>query len=206
MDHKPDTAEPQKPRRRRFQFRLRTLLIGVVLIGSACGYFGHESRIVQERKNWLSVHPFMFIHEDERRFAYCFAAGNENRSPSQLRLWLGDEDCRVLYLFDSVTDALKRAAAMFPEADLLPRSISFKGAIQTLEAFQPLIEFRAAHDKALRMRLYHNLLDAIATHRVADRPDRYEPRLKKRQRSPYERLAKPRAEIKRLMAKGVIKI
>jgi hypothetical protein len=90
--------------------------------------------------------------------------------------------------------------------DLLPRSISFKGAIQTLEAFQPLIEFRAAHDRALRIRLYHNLLDAIATHRVADRPDRYEPRLKKRPRNPYDWLKKPRAEIKRLMAKGVIKI
>jgi hypothetical protein len=32
------------------------------------------------------------------------------------------------------------------------------------------------------LRLYHDLLDAIATHRVADRPDRYEPRVKKRRR------------------------
>ena len=61
---------------------------------------------------------------------------------------------------------------------VLPRSISFTGAMQTLEAFQPLLEFSAAQDDASRLRLYHDLLDAIATHRVGDRPDRYEPRVK----------------------------
>ena len=60
-------------------------------------------------------------------------------------------------------------------------------------------------DAAGRLRLYHDLLDAIATHRVADRPDRYEPRVKKRRRNHYDWLTKPRAEIKRKMAKGVTK-
>jgi len=90
--------------------------------------------------------------------------------------------------------------------DLLPRAVSFKGAIQTLEAFQPVIEIQAAHDSAHRVRLYRLLLDAIATHRVADRPDRYEPRVKKHRRNHYGWLTRPRAEIKRKMAKGVIKI
>ena len=49
------------------------------------------------------------------------------------------------------------------------------------------------------------LLQAIATHRVADRPDRFEPRAKKRRRNHYNWLTKPRAEIKRKMAKGVNK-
>ena len=84
-----------------------------------------------------------------------------------------------------------------------PRSISFKGALQTLEAFQPLLEVRAAQDPAQRLRLYQDLLRAIATHRVADRPDRFEPRAKKRRRNHYDWLTKPRAEIKRKMAKGV---
>ena len=84
-----------------------------------------------------------------------------------------------------------------------PRTISFTGAMQTLEAFQPLLEFGAAPDAADRLRLYHDLLDAIATHRVGDRPDRYEPRLKKRRRNNYDWLTKPRAEMKREMAKGV---
>lgn len=87
-----------------------------------------------------------------------------------------------------------------------PRTISFKGTLQTLEAFQPLIEHRATHDTAYRFRLYHHLLDTVATHRVADRPDRYEPRVKKQRRNHYGWLTKPRAEMKRKMAKGVTEI
>jgi Transposase DDE domain len=91
--------------------------------------------------------------------------------------------------------------------EITPRSISFAGAMQTLKAFQPLLEFGAsAADAAARLRLYHELLDAIATHRVGDRPDRYEPRLKKRRRNYYDWLTKPRAEMKRKMAKGATAI
>jgi hypothetical protein len=86
-----------------------------------------------------------------------------------------------------------------------PRTISFTGAMQTLEAFQPLLELGAAQDAAGRSRLYHDLLDAIATHRVGDRPGRYEPRVKKRRRNHYDWLTEPRAEMKRKMAKGVNK-
>jgi hypothetical protein len=86
---------------------------------------------------------------------------------------------------------------------ILPRTISFKGTMQTLEAFQPLLELRTTRNPAHRLRVYHYLLDAIATHRVADRPDRYEPRVKKRRRNHYNWLTKPRAEMKRDMAKGV---
>lgn len=84
-----------------------------------------------------------------------------------------------------------------------PRSLSFKGAIQTLEAFQPVIALQGEHDAAHRLSLYHDLLRAIATHRVADRPDRYEPRLKKRHAKNFAYLRKPRAQIKRDMAKGI---
>src|SRR5262245_24708095 len=86
-----------------------------------------------------------------------------------------------------------------------PRTISFMGAMQTLEAFQPLLELGAAPDAAGRLRLGHDLLDAIATHRVGDRPNRYEPRVKKRRRNHYGWLTKPRAEMKRKMAKGITK-
>jgi IS4 transposase len=83
-----------------------------------------------------------------------------------------------------------------------PRSISFKGAVQTLEAFQPVIALLGEHDSGLRRVVYEQLLDAIASHRVADRPDRYEPRRKKRRPKPYDRLMKPRHEAKREMLKG----
>ena len=87
--------------------------------------------------------------------------------------------------------------------DIMPRSVSFKGACQTLEAFQPMMEIRATGDRSRRLQLYGQLLDAISTHRVADRPDRFEPRLKKRRQNFYDWLTKPRAEMKRKMAKGV---
>jgi hypothetical protein len=86
-----------------------------------------------------------------------------------------------------------------------PRSISFKGTLQTLEAFQPLIEQQSVHDHDAghRLRLYQHLLGAIATHRVADRPNRFEPRAKKKRRDHYAWLTSPRCEIKHQMAKGV---
>jgi hypothetical protein len=84
-----------------------------------------------------------------------------------------------------------------------PRSISFKGAIQTLEAFQPVIALQGEHASAAsRMDVYQQVLDAIATHRVADRPDRFEPRLRKRRPKHYGFLRKPRRETKRKMRKG----
>jgi hypothetical protein len=56
------------------------------------------------------------------------------------------------------------------------------------------------------LRLCHDLLDAIATHRVGDGPDRYEPRVKKRRRNHHGWLTEPRSEVKRKMAKGLTEI
>lgn len=83
-----------------------------------------------------------------------------------------------------------------------PRTISFKGAVQTLEAFQPLIATQGDRDGTHRIHLYRKLLDAVATHRVADRPDRFEPRQRKRRQKKYDRMMKPRNELKHEMLKG----
>lgn len=48
---------------------------------------------------------------------------------------------------------------------------------------------------------YQQLLDAIAVYRVADRPDRYEPRLRKQGPKHYGFLREPRRDTKREMAK-----
>ena len=82
-----------------------------------------------------------------------------------------------------------------------PRSISFKGTLQTLEAFQPLIAFQGQRGSSFRMNVYQHLLDAIAVHRVADRPDRFEPRKRKRRPKKYDKLIKPRHETKLDMLK-----
>jgi hypothetical protein len=102
--------------------------------------------------------------------------------------------------YNLIRTVMAQAAARHAVA---PRSISFKGALQTLDAFRPLPEPETARDAADRLRVYHHLLDAVATHRVADRPDRFEPRVKKRRRNHYGWLTRPRAEIKRKMANRV---
>ncbi len=86
-----------------------------------------------------------------------------------------------------------------------PRSISFKGALQTLEAFQPMIAMRGQSNSTTRQQFYELLLDAIATHRVADRPNRFEPRRHKRRHKHYVPLAVPRQEAKLQILKGLAK-
>jgi hypothetical protein len=78
-----------------------------------------------------------------------------------------------------------------------PRAVSFKATIQILEASQPLIAHHCHLGALHRQELYQQLLDAIATHRVAYRPDRFEPRMMKRTPKNYGRLTRPRREIKR---------
>jgi hypothetical protein len=87
--------------------------------------------------------------------------------------------------------------------DIEPRTISFKGALQILEAFQPVIALQGTRNSKHRLYLYHQLLDAVVTHRVGDRPDRFEPRLRKRRHKKYFFLMKTRNETKREMLKRV---
>jgi hypothetical protein len=84
-----------------------------------------------------------------------------------------------------------------------PRTISFKGTIQTLEAFQPLFAVQGDRNGARRQNLYQQFLEAVATHRVADRPDRFEPRLRKRRPKKYDSMLQPRHVIKSKMLKRV---
>jgi hypothetical protein len=89
---------------------------------------------------------------------------------------------------------------------IAPRAISFKGTLQILEAFQPLLAYQAHRGSEHREELYQHMLRAIAVHRVADRPDRFEPRMAKRRAKNYDRLTRPRQEIKREMIKRFSKI
>ena len=87
-----------------------------------------------------------------------------------------------------------------------PRSISFKAALQVIEAFRPLIDYQAHRGGSHRAVLYGQVLRAIAVHRVADRPDRFEPRMAKRGPRRFDCLSRPRAEVKRRMLNRVSEI
>ena len=84
-----------------------------------------------------------------------------------------------------------------------PRTISFKGAVQITGSVSTIVATQGDRDRAHRQYLYQKLLDAVATHRVADRPDRFEPRQRKRRQKKYDRMMKPRNELKREMLKRV---
>ena len=105
--------------------------------------------------------------------------------------------------YNLIRTIMAQAAA---QHGLLPRSISFKGTLQILEAFQPLIVYQADRGSAHREVLYTQILKTIAQQRVGNRPDRFEPRLRKRRSKHYERMNKPRQEIKRETLKRFIQI
>jgi hypothetical protein len=105
--------------------------------------------------------------------------------------------------YNLIRTVMAQAAA---GAGVAPRSISFQATLQVLEAFRPVIAAQAHRGAAHRAMLYEQILVAIAVHRVADRPDRYEPRMAKRRPKRYDRLTRPRREIKEQMAKGFKKI
>lgn len=87
-----------------------------------------------------------------------------------------------------------------------PRKISFKAALQTIEAFQPAIAIQAARNPEQRRNLYRSVLQAIRQHRVGDRRDRFESRLRKRSVKKYPPMTIPRNEMKRLIDKGIMTI
>ncbi len=80
---------------------------------------------------------------------------------------------------------------------LRPRDVSFKGALQTLTAYRPLVEQAAPTELP---NVYDDLLAAITTHVVGNRPYRYEPRAIKRRPKEHDLLTIPRHEAKRRLA------
>lgn len=83
--------------------------------------------------------------------------------------------------------------------NVLPRQLSFKAALHAILAFQPHLEHASPHALAP---LYHNLLDAILPHAVANRPNRFEPRARKRRPKPYPLLMIPRPQARAAMRRN----
>jgi hypothetical protein len=100
-----------------------------------------------------------------------------------------------LLVYNLVRAVMARAAR---QAQVPAEEVSFKGALQTLNAFLPqLHEARTAEE---RSELWQRVLSAVGRHRVGRRPDRYEPRVKKRRPKNYPRLKVPRAQARAQMA------
>lgn len=79
-----------------------------------------------------------------------------------------------------------------------PRQVSFKGALQTMTAFQDALRWATPSD---REHLMKEVLKAIASHEVGDRFGRTEPRANKRRPKQQRYLMEPRSQArKRLRA------
>jgi IS4 transposase len=83
-------------------------------------------------------------------------------------------------------------AATAMKAGVEPWTVSFKGTLQTLTQFLPLLATRLSTDAWCDA-----LFEAIALHVVGNRPDRFEPRVKKRRPKPYKLMNQPREQYKR---------
>jgi hypothetical protein len=88
------------------------------------------------------------------------------------------------------------AAAAF-ESQRSPWQISFKGTLQTLNQFLPLLLTRASTEVWCAV-----LLTAVAAHVVGDRPDRIEPRVIKRRPKQYKRMREPRQNYRNRLQRG----
>lgn len=108
------------------------------------------------------------------------------RSPSMVRreLWMH------LIAYNLVRSILLRAARLH-HAD--PSRLSFKGTLDTLRTWAPLLAYASAtprHGNAL----LDALLRCIATDPVPFRPNRIEPRVRKRRPSSFQLLTSPRKQ------------
>jgi hypothetical protein len=114
------------------------------------------------------------------------------RTPALVRkeLWMG------LLGYDVIRGLMTEAARAHGR---VPHRVSFKGALQTLQAYEPALrEGTRSH----RVWLWGILLESIARDEVGHRPNRVEPRARKRRPKPYPLLMVPRDEAKEALSKA----
>jgi len=119
------TEVERRPKRPRFQFRLRTLLIMFLALGPIFGYLAHEENIVGRRTGWMVSHlaslsrplvppsgyPFPLICQPPR------VLSKPSEGPSLLRRLMGDSCYDSEYIIANASDAeLAEARSLFPEA------------------------------------------------------------------------------------------
>jgi len=100
-----------------------------------------------------------------------------------------------LLAYNLILTAIAQAAA---KTGKHPRRISFTRAMRTLESFRPTL----AHATAERLSsIYSDMLDAIASREIGNRPNRLEPRQRKRRPKDYPLMTKPRSVARKQEAK-----
>jgi hypothetical protein len=115
------------------------------------------------------------------------------KSPEMVR----KEVAMHLLAYNLIRGIMAEAARV---SEVKPRQLSFKGSQQTIRSFEEVHLYDPGRIKADLPRLLH----LISRKRVGKRPDRYEPRAIKRRPKPHRLLQIPRAQARRLIARGII--
>ena len=110
------------------------------------------------------------------------------KSPEMVR----KEISMHLMAYNLIRTVIAESAA---EYHVDPRSLSFKGALQSINAFRSTIVLAATTDLPL---LFDELLGMIASHPVRNRPNRVEPRAVKRRPKSMKFLTVPRSVARKL--------
>jgi Transposase DDE domain len=100
-----------------------------------------------------------------------------------------------LLAYNLIRTVIAQAATIHEK---LPRQISFTRAMRTMEAFRPTLAHARASDLPA---LFQRMLRELASHEIANRPDRLEPRQRKRRPKPYPLMMKPRNHARKLYSK-----
>jgi hypothetical protein len=96
-----------------------------------------------------------------------------------------------LLAYNLIRTVIAQSAA---KHDKHPRQISFTRTMRTLEAFRLPLAHVSNRQLAV---LYEQMLEAIASHEIANRPNRLEPRQRKRRPKPYKLMTKPRPQARK---------
>jgi hypothetical protein len=109
-------ADQPSPRRR-FQFRLRTLMIAVTLLAIPCGYLGWQAKIVRDRRAMIDR---VVSIDNGFRMKIDFRMTEPAVSVPWIRRLLGDEAIDYIDLpLDTEIEERQRIRAAFPEAHIV---------------------------------------------------------------------------------------
>jgi Transposase DDE domain len=165
-------------------FRTRVLIVMTTLLDG--GEFSHDELALLYRARWHAELDIRSLKQTLKMDVLrC-------KTPEMVR----KEFWAHLLVANLIRGVMAEAAR---QHGVSPRELSFQGARQTMEGFRSeLSHARAADAEVLRA----VALKAIASHRVGDRPDRVEPRVRKRRPKNYPLMHKPRPKPRKRLAKA----
>jgi len=182
----PDALEVRELRVRVGQrgFRTRAFVAVTTLLDAEA--FPHADVAVLYRVRWLAEVDLRALKQTlQLDVLRC-------KSPELVRkeLWAH------LLAYNLVRGLMAQAAR---QAGVLPLQLSFKGAVQAVNAFAAVWQAAKPGERA---EVAARLRALVAAQRVGDRPNRSEPRARKRRPKEYALLKHPRDEARKLAGKG----